>query len=74
MCGEREGAGKVTRCAGKDKEQEKCRDVRGKIRSRKSVEMCGEREGAGKVKKCAGKEKGAGKVTRCAGKEKEQEK
>ncbi|KAK3691063.1 hypothetical protein RRG08_049367 [Elysia crispata] len=57
MCGERERAGKVKKCAGKEKEQEKCRDVRGKRRSRKSEEMCGEREGAGKVKKCAGKEK-----------------
>ncbi|KAK3691066.1 hypothetical protein RRG08_049370 [Elysia crispata] len=57
MCGEREGTGKVKKCAGKENEQEKCRDVRGKRMNRKSVEMCGEREGAGKVSRCAGKEK-----------------
>ena len=48
MCGER--AGKVVRCAEKDKEQKNWRDVRRK--SRKSGEMCGER--AGKVSEMCG--------------------
>ena len=44
MCGERERAGKVARCAEKEKEKEQknWRDVR--RMSRKSGKMCGERE------------------------------
>ena len=57
MCGERERAEKLVKCAEKEKGQEKWRDVQRKRKSRKIGEMCGERERAGKVTRCAEKDK-----------------